>query len=328
MRALGLEEVKAPTAWAAAAGYSSVPVSGSFTGIQQSIPLSETSIHDRQLHRFVPGLQRAQTGLAVPRSVGTAGFACEMTRTQRRFHSALNDPLTDALQTDLAKLQAEVEGMKERLMAMEAVAFKQGQVPKGQEGFAEFFESYGIEERKAEIRAQIARIDAHRVRIDVQKADIRALRTQGNETPRLTNAAQLLEHCVRNLPRRNATKTEGRLSRLVKAFDTDRLEREIRNCVGVVADSMCKRDKESHPQPVVIGTAGQGKTEVLYWITGQYPDAVDGPSIMANGPSIIREEFATKFEGMDPDPICLFATFHQSSTFDRSELNDIQAVEG
>jgi hypothetical protein len=243
-------------AWIATSS-SSAPLSGSFSEIQRTMPLFGTSIRKRQFQRFV----------------GTTRVACEMAKTQRRFNSALNDPVA------VAKLQAELEEMKAKVRAMEAAAMA------------------------------------------------------GNAIPRITNAGQLLQHFETTLPQRRGTKTEDRLSRLVKCFDSDRLEREVRNCVTVVADSMCKRDKEYHPMPVVIGTAGQGKTEMLYWITGQYPEAVDAPLIMRNGPSIIRERFAAKFETMDPndarvdpDPICLFATFNQDSVFADSELPDIEAA--
>ncbi len=46
--------------------------------------------------------------------------------------------------------------MKDELRAMKAVLFKKryDQVPNGQEGFAEIFRTYGIEEQKSEIRAK------------------------------------------------------------------------------------------------------------------------------------------------------------------------------
>ncbi len=82
---------------------------------------------------------------------------------------------------------------------------------------------------------------------------------------------------------------------------------------------MGSREKEYHPVPAVVGTPGQGKTEVLHWITGQCRDIVDGPTI-------IREEFAAKLKAMDPDPICLFATFNSTSMLDESELGDVEAA--
>jgi hypothetical protein len=144
-------------------------------------------------------------------------------------------------------------------------------------------------------------------------------------------ASGLLNYCTNNLRKLRSNETSGaeRFSGCFWVCDVGRLKEDIGTCAAAVAESLGKREKECHPIPVVIGAPGQGKTEVLYWITGQCPNAVDGPSI-------IRDEFAAKLKALDPDlapldpdPICLFATFNADSAFkdeDELEGKDIEAA--
>jgi hypothetical protein len=133
------------------------------------------------------------------------------------------------------------------------------------------------------------------VEVEEMKGLIRPMEAKILRTPRL-NASRLLDYCIENLPPRDQTTITDatRLSRLTKPFDTYRLEKEFRNCAAAVADSMGKWDQYYHPVAVVVGAPGQGKTEVLHWITVQYREAVDGPSI-------IKHEFAAKLKAMNTD---------------------------
>ncbi len=224
----------------------------------------------------------------------------------------------------VTKLREELEGLKNELKAMEFVTYQRGQLPVGQEGFARVFGSFVLTDQIKRIDAQIVRVDAKEARLAAKEAVIDAQRTRG-DAKTMASAADLLNHCAGKLPecdRGKGSTDAERLSQLVKAFDTKRLERDIRKSASLVAASVSRLEKEYHPVPVVIGAPGQGKTEVLYWITGRCPNAVDGPTI-------IREEFTAKLKSKDPNraptaidvaPICLFATFNQSSMMVGSEL--------
>jgi hypothetical protein len=234
--------------------------------------------------------------------------------------------LPDTLKADLVQLQEELQEIKPELRAMRAV-FRGSEIPKGQEQFSENFRKIEPAEQMRLIvdrETVIANIEAHILKERTLLAANEVSLTEGGGAHIAgadQKAAGLFTWCEK-LRQRQQTSTDVRLSRLVKPFDTDRLENEFRTAAAVVADSMGKREKEGHPLPVVIGAPGQGKTEVLYWITGQYPDIAEGPVITVNGPSIIAAEFRARLKEMEPAPapICLFATFTQGGPFVKSEV--------
>ena len=230
--------------------------------------------------------------------------------TQRRLDEMFAD--LDFMNADLRGMNAEKRGMNAEKRGM--ISINRGSWGNALKNpFFERFASLSHDDQKKEITEQESRIDTQESRIANQKKDIvdqesriadlkKEIEAIENQK-RVKKTSLLDEYCraLEALPPMGVSK-EVRLSTMINYLSNyDSFEKGViamikdfrRNILG-----KSNIDKSQVPLPTIIGTSGEGKTELLLWL-------------------VENSDLRTKmFEGTGVRLVVpLFATFNQDSTF-------------
>ena len=218
----------------------------------------------------------------------------------------------DFINADLRGMNAEKRGMNAEKRGM--ISINRGSWGNALKNpFFERFASLSHDDQKKEITEQESRIDTQESRIANQKKDIvdqesriadlkKEIEAIENQK-RVKKTSLLDEYCraLEALPPMGVSK-EVRLSTMINYLSNyDSFEKGViamikdfrRNILG-----KSNIDKSQVPMPTIIGTSGEGKTELLLWL-------------------VENSDLRTKmFEGTGVRLVVpLFATFNQDSTF-------------